>query len=101
MAYRGVGLKLKAINYTARSGFESQARGILRPASWRAGKASRQGGTLPLAGLSIFRRHRFVVVIASGSGGFAGGLHPHADFPQSGVAQDVLDDGGLIIRPRM
>jgi len=72
---------------------------------------------LPLPGLSIFRKHRFVVVAGERVaclcaarrqvepgfddwpdrfGRVAGGIHAHASFPQPEVAQDAFDDVGLV-----
>ena len=64
--------------------------------------------TLPLPGLSVFRENRFVIVVGEwivepgfddrlvGFGRVAGGIHPHAGFPQSEVAQDAFDHCGLV-----
>ena len=66
------------------------------------------GRTLPLPGLSIFRNHRFVVVVGKRVvepgfddwpdrfGRVAGGIHALASFPQPEVALDAFDDVGLV-----
>ncbi len=72
-----------------------------------------------LPGLSVFRAHRFVVVVGEGIveprfslpavaerrrrddrlvwfGWLAGSVHAHTGFPQSEVAQDAFYDSGLV-----
>ena len=63
---------------------------------------------MPLAGLSVSRKHRFVVVVGEWvvepwfddrlEGLWRGPrvIDPDASFPQSEVAQDAFDDSGLV-----
>ena len=86
-----------------------------RPTSrngWCGGRVDRKsepsGRTLSPSGLSVFREHRFVVVVwerivepgfddrLDGFRRVSGGIHPHVGFPQSEVAQDALDDVGIV-----
>ena len=72
------------------------------------GGNAREGGPSALPGLSVLCEHRFVVVVGErilkprledrlgGLRWVAGGLHPHAGLPHSEVAQDALDDIGLV-----